>query len=321
MRIVMMGTGPFAVPTFEALNDDPQHEVVAVITRPDRAGKGRRQVVNPMRVSSEQRNVPVYDPPDVNDPAACQLLAGLAAELFVVCDYGQILSREVLQLATLGGINLHGSLLPKYRGAAPVQWAVINGDRESGVTVIHMTPKLDAGPCIAVDRIDVDPDETAGELEERLSRIGVDTVGRAVELLTGWDGDSVLGDIQDTSDATKAPRLKKADGELNWELSAAALANRVRGLQPWPGAFTFAPRPKGDPLRLLIVKAQAAPAAPNQGPPGSVVRADDALWISTGEGVLALEAVQPAGKRRLTCQEFLRGYPLECGTQLGRPKE
>ena len=190
MRLVMMGTGPFAVPTFRALLASP-HEMLGLITRPDRPAHRREKTpANPMREVPRQNGLAVFEPQSINSPEAQAQLRQWAADLFVVCDYGQILSRETLSLARLGGINLHASLLPKYRGAAPINWAIYHGETETGVTVIHMTPQLDAGPCLVQHRTPIGPTETAPELEARLAELGTGAVLEAIGILSRGEGAS-----------------------------------------------------------------------------------------------------------------------------------
>lgn len=320
MRIVMLGTGPFAVPTFEALCES-EHTVPLLITRPSKPARGRKPPANPTREAAERLQVDVADPDDVNSEECHNLLATVEPDLLVVCDYGQILSAETLAIAPRGGINLHGSLLPRYRGAAPVQWAILNGETETGVTVIHMTPRLDAGPCLVKASTSIDPNETAAELEPRLAELGVEPVRQALQMLEDWDGQSVLGEIQDPALATRAPRLRKQDGEIDWSRSAQQIHNQVRGLQPWPGAFTFVPRSRGEPLRVRVertaVDAESGPPSDGQ-PPGTVVGSEGGLRVACGEGVLRILQLQPAGKRVMAPEDYLRGHPLPPGTCLGR---
>lgn len=315
MKIIMMGTGPFAVPTFEALLSDG-HEIPLLVTRPPVQSKGKQPPPNPMRELAQSRAIPVFDPPSVNSPEVVAELQAVGADLLVVCDYGQILAPAALETARWGGINLHGSLLPKYRGAAPVQWCVYQGDLESGVSVIHMTPRLDGGPILVQRRLLVAPDETAGELEQRLSRLGVDAVREALTMLAHWDGESTLGMVQDPTQVSKAPRLAKSQGQIDWQQAAQQIRNQIRAFQPWPGSFILWQRGAEQPLRLIVLAAQVVPAdeiavAGNiaAAAPGTVVRADKScLWVQTGDGVLALHRVQPAGKRDMDIAEFLRGY-------------
>jgi methionyl-tRNA formyltransferase len=314
MRLVMLGTGPFAVPTLRRLHASP-HEVVRVVTRPPR---GRRAEASPMEVAARQLNIDVWQPETINSEDACGALRSLAPDLLVVCDYGEILKPPVLALAHHGGVNLHGSLLPKYRGAAPVQWAVLNGDAETGNTVIQMTPGLDAGPCLGVDRVSIDPDETAAELEARLAERGGELVLSVIEALAAGTAQPIK---QDRTQASKAPRLEKEHGLINWSRPALAIKNQVRALDPWPRAYTSWQRPSEprgssprEPLRLIVHRTQVVEANSSELPfPGVIIEAGPRLVIATGAGALEITAIQPAGKRVVAADEFLRGYPLAAG--------
>ena len=308
MRIVLLGTGPFAVPTLRALHAS-SHEVVCAGSRPPR---GRRAQPAPVQLAAEELGIDVWQPETVNCDEARARLAALAADLLVVCDYGEILKSATLEESRLGGINLHGSLLPKYRGAAPVQWAILSGDAETGNTVIQMTPGLDAGPCLGIQRIAIDPDETAGELEARMAEQGAQLVLTVVAQLEAGEATPIT---QDKGQATKAPRLAKEDGLIDWSRSAAEIKNQVRALQPWPRAFTHWQRSEGEPLRLIVHRVALAEGA--AGELGTVVSTDGQLIVATGNGALRLEQIQPAGKRALAASEFLRGYPLQPGDRLG----
>jgi methionyl-tRNA formyltransferase len=318
LSIIMMGTGPFAVPTFEALVDSP-HRVLGLVTRPDHPVHGRpRQSAprNPMREAAQRRGIEVFEPENINTTEAQEQLRSWGADLFVVCDYGQILSRETLALARLGGINLHGSLLPKYRGAAPIQWAIYCGETETGVSVIHMTPRLDAGPVLVQKRLAIEPHETAGQLEPRLAALGPAAVLEAIELLAAGKTDGIP---QDTAQATKAPRIKKIDGLIDWRRSAEKIRNQVRAMDPWPKTYTLAPRGEGQPLRIVL-DAVAVKSDGGSVPPGTIIAADVAageLVVACGQGALAIIRLQPEGKRSMTAGEFLRGHPLHAGGRLG----
>lgn len=252
MRIVVLGTGPFGVPMLAWLLASP-HPVRALVTRPTPLPTGREKgPVNPMRQLAESRNLPVFAPHSVNLPEGQALLADLAPDLLVVCDYGEILSAATLALAPLGGINLHASLLPKYRGAAPIQWALYHGEPETGVTVIHMTPRLDAGPILAVRRTPIGDEETHPELEARLAELGVEAVDEALRKLAAWDRVSPLGEPQDARLASRAPRLRKVHGEVDWSRTAEQIRNQVRAFKPWPGTYTFWHRTGHQPLRIVL---------------------------------------------------------------------
>ena len=318
MDIVVFGTGPFAVPTFEKLLTS-NHNVTTVVTRPIAdAGKRRKTAENPVRDLAEAKGLTVLDPPNVNDDAVVQQLSALNADLFFVCDYGQILSRQCLAAARLGGINLHGSLLPKYRGAAPIHWAIYNGESETGVTVIQMTPKLDGGPALSIAKTEIGAGDTTESLEPRLSEIGVTAVEEAIELLAGWNGTDEIGQKQNNKQATKAPRLKKADGKLDWNKPAIQLERQIRAFQPWPGSFTLFPSGKQgkQPLRVIVHGASVMQVE-TDAPAGVVVGADKKLLaVQTSEGALAIHEVQPAGKRPMPVEDFLRGKSIDIGQSL-----
>lgn len=329
MRIAVLGTGPFAVSTFQALLESP-HEVAALITRPTPPAKGReKEPINPMRNVALSRGLAVHAPATINSEEGRQLIERLAPEVLVVCDYGQILSADILALAPLGGINLHASLLPRYRGAAPIQWTLYNGESETGVSVIHMTPRLDAGPILAVRATRIGFEETHPELEQRLANLGVAPVLEAIELLAKWDRKSPIGIPQDSSQTTKAPRLKKENGAVDWSRTAEQIRNQVRALKPWPGTYTFWARPGHEPLRILIdnvsiialgirAAARIAELGKAEFQPGEVVVSDGKqLIVATGEGGLGIAAIAPAGKRHMTVAEFLRGYRIREGDVLG----
>ena len=328
MRIIMLATGPFAVPTFRALLGPPErYQVVALVTRPEREAHTRdkqQPAANLMQAMATDLGLSIFAPEDINSPEAHAQLKPLDPDLFIVCDYGQILSRDTLAVARLGGINLHGSLLPKYRGAAPIQWAIYHGETETGVTVIHMTPRLDAGPCLVQKSTPIDPDETAVDLEPRLAELGVSAVLETIELLeSGRAGAAIL---QDPRLASKAPRLKKTDGLVDWSRSAREIRNQVRAFQPWPKTFTFWRRPEGEPLRLILEDVAVVAeevikvtlAGERRPPPGTAISVDkQSLMILCGQGALLPQIVQPAGKRSMSIGEFLRGHPVREGDRFG----
>ncbi|NUQ65020.1 MAG: methionyl-tRNA formyltransferase [Pirellulales bacterium] len=313
MRLVMMGTGPFAVPTFRGLFET-HHVIVALVTGPIKRRGEKIIAVSPMRDVAHEHGVPIFDPDDINTDASQEVLAGYEADLLVVCDYGQILSATTLATARLGGINLHASLLPRYRGAAPINWAIYHGEAETGVSVIHMTPRVDAGPVIAQGTTPIGPEETSAELEQRLAEIGAWFVRRAIDSL---ESGMLEAFPQDPARASKAPRLKKTDGAIDWSRSAAAIKNQVRALEPWPKTYTFWHRPDGAPLRLILGPVSVT-EPPASAPPGTVLQAEnDRLLVAAGEGAVALSGVQPAGKRYFPVAEFLRGYRIRQGDRFG----
>lgn len=318
LRIVVMGTGPFAVPMFEALRLS-SHEIVAVVTRPDHAPPGRKPPRNPMRGAAAAAGLPILDPEQINDADSRAQLASLHADLFVVCDYGQILCRDLLAVPPLGGINLHGSLLPRHRGAAPVQWAILAGDAVTGVSVIQMTPALDAGNVIVARETPIGPRETAAELEPRLAAIGAAAVVEAVDLLAAAAAGTTLGVPQDAACATRAPRLIKADGIVDWSQTAPEIERRRRALEPWPRLTTFYARGDGQVQRLVLEDVAVAEDAAADTAPGTVlVATGDRLVVACGGGTaVAITRLVPEGRRSMSVADFLRGSPLRPGSRLG----
>ena len=268
-----------------------------------------------MRETAVELGIPVFDPANANQEDFIDRLRRQQADLFVVCDFGQILSPECLSASLKGGINLHGSLLPKYRGAAPVNWPIYFGDTHTGVSVIHMTPRLDGGPVLTEATTEIEPDETAAELEPRLSNMGVPLVLDAIELLARWNGEDPIGQPQDARLATSARRLKKQDGKIDWKRSAVEIKNQIRAFQPWPGSFTFWERTPGKAVRLILHRVDViSPDENHTAFPGQIVcREKDRLAIATGQEWLSIQRVQPSGKKVMAIEEFLRGYPVEVG--------
>ena len=314
LRIVMLGTGDFAFPTFQALHGS-SHEVVALVTQPDRP-QGRKKLLVPSRIrlEAEALGVPVLQPESINAPEGLELVRNLKPDLLVTAAYGQILSAELLSIPAMGGINLHGSVLPKYRGAAPVARAIQNGEVESGVTVIRMTPKIDAGGMIALARTPIDPDETAGDLETRLAAIGAPLVVETIERLLDGSA-SVIP--QDKSQVTKAPKLSKDDGVIDWTRSARAIHDHVRAMQPRPIASTLWRRSDAsdEPLRLIV--HESAVESETSGEPGLVLEASgDRLIVGAGEGAVRLLKIQLVGKSPMSAADFLRGRRI-LGDRLG----
>lgn len=320
MRLVMMGTGLFAEPTLEALLASP-HAVVGLVTQPDRAvGAERgstRQTGRGMKTIAQEHGVPVLQPESINTPEGVRDLQALQPDLLVVAAYGQILSREVLSVPPHGGINVHASLLPKYRGAAPIAWAIYHGETRTGVTIIKMSVSLDAGDMLAQEAIDIGPDETAGEVEARLAPLGAQVARQVIEQIQNG---TVQGRKQDPSQVTKAPKLKKEHGLIDWSRTAEQVRNQIRAMQPWPTAYTFLHRQGQPPLRMIInrtgeirlMRAVSFPA------PGSLLLLNDCLHVATGEkGTIEILELQPAGKRRMTAEEFLRGRKPQAGDQFG----
>jgi methionyl-tRNA formyltransferase len=324
----MMGTGTFAEPTLEALLAGPDF-LVGVFTQPDREGVQKRgstrQVGRGMKEIAAEKGVPVFQPASVNSPEGVAMLRGLSPDLLVVAAYGQILSKEALAIPTQGAINVHGSLLPKYRGAAPVARAILNGETETGVTIIRMSAGLDAGEMLAKESIPI-ADETAGELEAKLAPIGSRL---ALQTIARMKAGPITGEKQDLALVTKAPKLTKEMGLIDWSKPAEQVCRQVRAMQPWPTAYTYLHRPGKVPLRAIIYSAVEYPVRCDPRlQPGTPIREwhrdPGELFIAVAEelpgeerGVVQILELQPAGKKRMTAEEFLRGYPLKDGDRFG----
>lgn len=313
MRLVMMGTGPFGAPTFRGLYGT-RHAVVALVTGPLKQRRGRPIPPGPNRRIAEEHGTPVFDPVDVNEEPSRAVLTRYGADLLVVCDYGQILSGETLATTRLGGVNLHASLLPKYRGAAPINWALYHGETETGASVIHMTPRVDAGPLIEQARTPIGLDETAVDLETRLAELGAGLVRQAIDALEAGTAQELP---QDAALASKAPRLKKTDGLVDWDRPAEAIRSHVRAMEPWPKTYTFWHRPEGSPLRLILGPVSVIDAASLDAPGTVLQAAGDRIIVAAGDWAVALQTVQPAGKRLMPAREFLRGNRVEPGQRFG----
>jgi methionyl-tRNA formyltransferase len=321
MRLVMMGTGTFAEPTFEAILGS-SHQVVGLVTQPDRAvGDKRgstRQVGKGMKEIALGRGIPVYQPESVNTSEGVAQLTAWQPDLLVVAAYGQILSKDILATAKHGGINVHASLLPKYRGAAPIAWAIYHGESETGVTIIRMSIYLDAGDMLAQEKIAIPPEATAGDLEVLLAALGARLAVAVVNQIA--IGMPVPGLKQDKSQASKAPKLTKEHGLIDWTRPAAAVCNHIRAMQPWPTAYTFLREAEKTPLRLIVHRARPVSGELAAGPVAGAVEAQDSarLLVQTGAAdcVEVLE-LQPAGKRRMSTTDFLRGHSVALDAQMG----
>jgi len=329
MRLVMMGTGLFAEPTFEALLAS-SHTVVGLVTQPDRvAGAERgstRQTGRGMKAIAQEHGVPVLQPESINTPEGVAALQALQPDLLVVAAYGQILSRDVLAVPPHGGINVHASLLPKYRGAAPIAWAIYHGETRTGVTIIKMSVSLDAGDMLAQEAIDIGRDETAGDVEARLAPLGARLALQVIEQIQSG---TVQGRKQDPSQVTKAPKLKKEHGLIDWNRSAEQVCNQIRAMQPWPTAYTFWHRLGQPPSRVIISFAVTYPELYDPSvPPGSIIiepsnPKSPLLLVTAGlihpgqRSLVTIYELQPVGKRRMTAEEFLRGHKLQAGDHFG----
>ena len=307
-RIIFMGTPAYAVPTLKAIHHSPHH-LDLVITQPDRArGRGRKVLAPPVKQTALELGYEVIQPTKIKPPEFAESLKQRDPDLFVVVAYGRILPKSVLDAPKLGAVNVHASLLPKYRGAAPIQWAVINGEKQTGITTIFMDEGMDTGDILLTGTEPILPDDTAASLHDRLAKLGAQVLVRTLERLA--DG-SLKPVVQDHDRATMAPMLKKDDGHINWRQSAQQIESFIRGVFPWPGAFTLCGQ-----QRLKIFRAEAI-AASVDAVPGTVIEGfADELRVAAGNGVVSIHEIQGESGKRLPVADYLRGHPISTGTVL-----
>jgi methionyl-tRNA formyltransferase len=314
MRIVFCGTPEFAVPTLRGLLANPEFAVEAVVTQPDRPrGRGQQVSASPVKEVAAEAGVRIYQPERVKSDEAYEFFAAIKPDASVIIAYGQIIPRRLLEVPRLGWMNLHGSLLPKYRGAAPIAWAIINGERETGLTTMRLDPGLDTGPILSQRQIEIGNDETAPEVARRMAEMGAPLVA---ESLIRLERGEIAPAPQDSTRASYAPILTKEHGRIDWGQTASEIYNRIRGLAPWPGAFTMF---RG---RLCHTWGRpSAPAASNaaiEQEPGSIILSDAAIEVVCGKGTrLQLEAVQIEGRKRISAREFANGARLRSGESFG----
>ncbi|MDO9391733.1 MAG: methionyl-tRNA formyltransferase [bacterium] len=313
MRIVFMGTPAFAVPTLEALHHKG-HEILAVFAQPDRpAGRGRSIAFSPVKQKALELNLPVCQPATLKDSSTVDHLSNLQPDVLVVVAYGLLLPQNILDIPKHGAVNLHPSLLPKYRGAAPINHALLHGDKVTGITSILMNSRMDAGDIILQEEVAVNEDENAGQLEQRASKLGADLIVRSLEAMKV--GRSAFTK-QDEALVTFAPKLTSKDGHIDWTRSSEEIRNLVRGLTPRPGAFTMI---KDKRLEILLTQTNIdSQFTIHESLPGRIVSLEKNKGpvVRTGDGYLVLLKVKPQGKKEMSGQEFLRGYRLEAGEKL-----
>ena len=310
LRLVFMGTPDFAVPSLRVLVEG-QDALVGVVTQPDQpAGRGMALRPSAVKACALEHDIPVFQPAKLRPPEVVARLRDWQPDLLVIAAYGKLLPTSLLDLPPHGCINVHASLLPKYRGAAPIQWAIANGERQTGVTIMQVNQYLDAGDILLQKACPITETETGGSLHDTLSVLGAEALDQALELLKHG---RLVARPQDESQVTYAAAIKKEDGRIDWTQDALSIERRIRAFHPWPSAYTS--------LRGRLLKISAArvmPSTVSGVAPGTVVpSAPGQLLIATGQGVLALEEVQLAGKKRLAITEFLKGQPQTPGTRLG----
>jgi methionyl-tRNA formyltransferase len=304
MRIVFIGTGEIGVPVLRLLLQSGEHELVGVVTQPDKpTGRAQRVEAPPIKVALAGSVLPIFQPARIKREEAVAEIRALAPDVIVVMAYGQILSRSVLEIPRVACLNLHASLLPRHRGAAPIQAAIVAGDRESGITVMYMDEGLDRGDVLLQSRLEIAADETGGSLHDRLAQIAPDAFHEALAQLQRGSAPRIP---QDSSVATYAPKLEREDGRIDWTESAGLIERKIRAFNPWPGAFTLLRDAAGRDRKLKIFSAKVV--APAKTAPGEILRSDRSIVIAANDGALSLGEVQLEGKRRMSSGEFLRGH-------------
>lgn len=311
MRIVFMGTPDFAVGTLEALIAQG-HDIAGVVTQPDKPkGRSKTPKPTPVKEAALLHNLAVYQPKRVREPEFIQILSDICPDAIVVVAFGQIIPQAVLDIPRYGCLNVHASLLPKYRGAAPIQWAVIDGEAESGVTIMRMDAGLDTGDMITKVHVPLDREETGGSLFDKLSRAGAKLL---VQTLKEIENGSAVYEKQPSDSPTPyAKMIDKKMGEINWQMSAVSIERLIRGLNPWPSAYTFL---NGKNLKIWKADIEAGEVSGN---PGEVISANkQGIRVCTKEGILNIKELQLEGKKRMEAEAFLRGCPISAGTCLGK---
>ena len=310
MNIIFIGSGALACPALETVLARPADRVVAVVTQPERPrGRHLHVAACPVKALAERLGVPVHTPEKASDPVEIGALADLQPDLILVTAYGQFLKPALLAIAPLGALNIHPSLLPKYRGAAPIQWAVANGETRTGVSLLYVTERMDAGDLLAQEEAPIGDEDTAATLEPRLAALGAQLLDRTLDALAAGRASRRA---QDEAQVTFAPKLTKEDGHIDWTRPAAAIRNRIRGFSPWPGCFTFLPGER--PLLLRIHAARAESAA---GEPGRILEAGaHGLVVAAGEGALRRGTVQPEGRTAMPGAAFCCGHRDLAGLRL-----
>lgn len=309
MKVVFMGTPDFAVATVDAIAK-AGHEIVLVVTQPDKPrGRGKEMQFPAVKTWAIEHDIPVYQPKRIRDAEAVELLQKQDAEIFIVAAFGQLLPKEVLDIPPLGCVNVHASLLPKYRGAAPIQWAVMNGEQVSGVTTMQMGVGLDDGDMLLKEEVILREDETGGSLFDRLAEVGG---ALCVKTIEGLAEGSITPIPQDEAQATHVGMIKKSMGNLDFSRSAVELERLVRGLNPWPSAYTHLGN-----KTLKVWKARVDTDTKTEAQPGEVVSSDaSGIAVATGEGLFVMEEIQLEGKKRMCVADFLRGREIPVGTML-----
>ena len=309
MKIVFMGTPDFAVGALEALIE-AGHEVVAVVTQPDKPkGRGKEMQMTPVKACAVKHNIEVFQPIKIKTPEAVEVLKGYQADLFVVAAFGQILSKEILDMPKYGCVNIHASLLPKYRGAAPIQWAILDGEKETGVTIMQMNEGLDTGDMLTKVIVPIEDTDTGESLFDKLAEAGAKLL---VETIPQMEAGTLHAEAQDDAKSTYAKMIKKEMGHMDWEKEAVVLERLVRGMNSWPSAYTYL-----NGKTLKVWEASVEESASNAAVGEVVEVTKDSIKVQTGKDLLVLKQIQLEGKKRMDVAAFLLGYKVERGAILG----
>ena len=309
MKIVFMGTPDFAVGALEALVE-AGHEVVAVVTQPDKPkGRGKEMQMTPVKACAMKHNIEVFQPMKIKTSEAVEVLKGYAADLFVVAAFGQILSKEILDMPKFGCVNIHASLLPKYRGAAPIQWAILDGEKETGVTIMQMNEGLDTGDMLTKVIVPIEDTDTGESLFDKLADAGAKLL---VETIPQIEAGTLQPEAQDDSKSTYAKMIKKEMGHIDWKKEAVVLERLVRGMNSWPSAYTYL---NGKTLKVWEASVEEKESNAAAGEVVEVTK--DSIKVQTGKDLLVLKQIQLEGKKRMDVAAFLLGYKVETGTFLG----
>ncbi|MDQ3117830.1 MAG: methionyl-tRNA formyltransferase [Verrucomicrobiota bacterium] len=305
MRIVFIGTGEIGLPSLRTLLRAPEHRLIGVVTQPDKpVGRDQRVTAPPIKIELAGISIPVFQPARIRQEEAVAQLRALAPDVIVVMAYGQILPKSVLEIPRIACLNLHASLLPQYRGAAPIQAAIAAGDAETGITVIYMDEGLDTGDMLLQKKLALSPNETGGSLHDRLAELAPDALSSALKFLAGGNAPR---NPQPAAAATHAPKLTRESGKIDWAETAESIERKIRAYDPWPGTFTELADATGKTRHLKIFRSSVSQQ--DLGPPGTLSRPNDAeILVATGRGALRLEEVQLEGKRRMSAPDFFRGF-------------
>lgn len=304
LRIVFMGTPEFAVPSLRALIEIGEN-VIAIVTQPDKPrGRGKKLTPPPVREAALKHNIPVFQPEKIKDEPFITAIRNFSPDVIAVVAYGKILPKAILDIPPKGCINVHASLLPKYRGAAPINWAIINGEKETGITTMLLDEGMDTGDMLLTEKVEIRDDDTASSLHDRLKYIGADLL---IKTIKGIKSETIRPIPQGDSQATYAPMLKKEDGRIDWTMKAEEIKNLIRGLNPWPGAYT-----RWDGKQIKIFKAEVEAGGKEE--PGTVINiSTEGIFVATNKGILLIKELQPENKNKMTAYEFVKGYRIVKG--------